>query len=242
MRQFLPLHAGSNQRAAGIVLTGLVHAALLLAWIETRRAAPPFGPEPAYVQWVRLPEGGPPATSEPARVPPVTPPARAALERAKPEAPDSGITLAQPEATREQPPTDADPASAAPSTAMERLVEQARRDAGAIERALRKESKPTIVLPPDSPQIRMENRMREAAALAPNRLWEAPKIVELVNDGGDGARRFRVLTAAGVYCITERSPATSIDMIEKHGKQRITNCGTGHEQPANPQQWRTTRD
>jgi len=31
-------------------------------------------------------------------------------------------------------------------------------------------------------------------------------------------------------------------MIEKHGKQRITNCGHEHEQPANPQEWRTARD
>ena len=122
------------------------------------------------------------------------------------------------------------------------MIEQAMRDAGAMDRAVRKDSKPTIVAPPDSPQIRMANKFWEAAALAPNKWYEAPKIVELVNDGGDGARRFRVLTALGIYCITERSPATSIDMIEKHGKQRITNCGHEHEQPANPQEWRTARD
>ena len=122
------------------------------------------------------------------------------------------------------------------------LAERARQSAGAIDKAPRKESTPTIVAPPDSPEIRMANKFREAAALAPNRWWEAPKIVELVNDGGDGARRFRVLTAAGIYCITERSPATSIDMIEKHGRQRITNCGHEHEQPVNPQEWRTARD
>lgn len=132
--------------------------------------------------------------------------------------------------------------TAAPSDATRDLVAQARRDAGAIDRALRKARNPYIVAPPDSPQIRMAQKFREAAALAPNRLWEAPKIVELVNDGGDGARRTRVLTAAGIYCITERSPATSIDMIERHGKQRITNCGHEHEQPANPQEWRTARD
>jgi len=98
-----------------------------------------------------------------------------------------------------------------------------------------------MVAPPDSPHIRMANKFNEAAALAPNKWWEAPKIVELVNDGGDGARRFRVLTAAGIYCITERSPATSIDMIEKHGKQRFTSCPQ-HEEPAKRQVWRTARD
>ena len=28
----------------------------------------------------------------------------------------------------------------------------------------------------------------------------------------------------------------------EHGKQRITNCGRQHEQPVNPQAWRTARD
>lgn len=122
------------------------------------------------------------------------------------------------------------------------IPEQARREAGDIDRALRKKSNPYIVAPLDSPQIRMAQKFAEAAALAPNRLWEAPKVVELVNDSGDGARRTRVITAAGIYCITERAPTTSIDMIEKSGKQRITNCGHEHEQPARPQQWRTARD
>jgi hypothetical protein len=83
--------------------------------------------------------------------------------------------------------------------------------------------------------------MEEAAALAPNRAWEAPKVEELVNDTGDGARRSRVITGGGTYCITERSPATSIDMIEKHGKLRITSCPQ-HELPASKQEWRTLRD
>jgi hypothetical protein len=88
----------------------------------------------------------------------------------------------------------------------------------------------------------MRKKMERAAQLAPNRLWEAPKTEELVNDTGDGARRTRVITPAGAYCITERAPTTSIDMIEKHGKIRVTDCGTGHEQPASAQAWRTARD
>ena len=121
-------------------------------------------------------------------------------------------------------------------------VEQALRDAGAIDRTLRNSSKAYIVAPTKSPHIRMARGFAEAAAIAPGHWWEAPKIVELVNDGGDGARRTRVVTAAGIYCITGRSPATSIDMIEKFGKQRITNCGHEHEQPVNAQEWRTERD
>ena len=62
-----------------------------------------------------------------------------------------------------------------------------------------------------------------------------------MNQTGDGARRTRVITGRGTYCITERSPVTSIDMIEKHGKQRFTNCPQ-HETPARPQERRTARD
>jgi hypothetical protein len=87
----------------------------------------------------------------------------------------------------------------------------------------------------------MRNGMEQAHAMAPGRLWEAPKIEELVNNTGDGARRTRVITGNGTYCVTERSPATSVDMIEKHGKLRFTNCPQ-HEEPAKQQEWRTARD
>jgi hypothetical protein len=66
-------------------------------------------------------------------------------------------------------------------------------------------------------------------------------VEELVNNTGDGARRSRVITGNGTYCITERAPTTSIDMIEKHGKLRFTSCPQ-HEAPATQQEWRTLRD
>jgi hypothetical protein len=69
----------------------------------------------------------------------------------------------------------------------------------------------------------------------------APGMDELVNNTGDGARRTRIVTGGSTYCMTERSPATSIDTIEKHGKWRQTNCPE-HESPANGQEWRTARD
>jgi hypothetical protein len=120
-------------------------------------------------------------------------------------------------------------------------MENALRSAGSIDRALRKENQPYITAPLDSPQIRMRNGLGQAHAMAPRRLWEAPKIDELVNNTGDGARRTRVISGNGTYCITERSPTTSIDRIEKHGKLRLTNCPQ-HEDPAKQQEWRTARD
>jgi hypothetical protein len=120
-------------------------------------------------------------------------------------------------------------------------MEQAKRDIRGIDKALRKENRPYIAAPLDSPQIRLRKGMELANELAPNRLWEAPKVEELVNNTGDGARRSRVITGGGTYCVTERATNTSIDMIEKHGKLRLTNCPE-HEEPAKQQAWRTARD
>jgi hypothetical protein len=229
-------------RRAGIAATLVVHALLLLAW-QAGRPTPAVVPEPRRmtIQWIRLPAPAVPAP--PARphahMNPVTP--------LRPPAPVAHVTPAPAQPTLPTLPAEAgggvDAPAPAPSVgAGAALLERARRAAGAVDRALRKENYPYIVAPLDSPDIRMRKKMERAAELAPNRLWEAPKTEELVNDTGDGARRTRVITPAGAYCITERAPTTSIDTIEKHGKIRTTDCGTGHEQPASTQDWRTARD
>ena len=228
-----------DRRHVGIAVTVVVHALLILGWQATRRP-PSVAPDPrrTTIQWIRLPAPTVPlARREQARVGPARTHA-------------SAITLPRAPATVAPLPAvgapNADAATGTPAlparSEAAAILERARRDAGAVDRALRKENNPYIVAPPDSPEIRMRKKMERAAQLAPNRLWEAPKTEELVNDSGDGARRTRVITPAGAYCITERSPTTSIDMIEKLGKIRVTNCGTGHEQPASAQEWRTARD
>ena len=83
--------------------------------------------------------------------------------------------------------------------------------------------------------------MEEAAELAPNAVWQAPKMADLVNQTADGARRTRVITGRGTYCVTDRAPTTNVEMIEMHGKIRLTNCPTP-EEPAKRQEWRTARD
>jgi hypothetical protein len=145
----------------------------------------------------------------------------------------SGVS--PPAATAGGPATDAPALPAPPAqSAGAALLERARRDAGAVDRALRKENNPYIVAPLDSPQIRLRNGIAAAAHMAPG-------MDELVNNTGDGARRTRVVTGGGTYCMTERSPATSIDTIEKHGKWRQTNCPVNESTP-NGQAWRTARD
>ena len=50
-----------------------------------------------------------------------------------------------------------------------------------------------------------------------------------------------VITAVRTRCITERSPVTNVEMIEMHGKLRLTNCPQ-HEDTATQQVWRTACD
>lgn len=233
-----------DRRHVGIAVTLLVHAVLLLGWQMTRRVPSFAEPDPrrTTIQWIRLPA---PALPQPHR-------AKEENEPDRPHVAPRAATLILPRVT--MPALPAVPSAATPATATANapapaapsagaaLLERARRDVGAIDRALRKENRPYIVAPPDSPQIRLRKGIQAAADMAPNAWYEAPKTAELVNDTGDGARRTRVITGGGTYCVTERAPTTSIDMIEKHGKIRITNCGSGHEQPANAQEWRTARD
>lgn len=242
------LPAPIRRRPAGLALTLLVHAALLLGWQMARRPALPE-PEPpsGQVQWLRLPS--PPLAAPAAPTPPPRAQPTPASARRVPALPIA--TTAPGPAT---PPADpgaaatAATAAGAASTATPPVpaagpgvLQRALRDAGTIDRTLRKENNPYIVAPPDSPQLRMRRGMQAAADLAPGKWYEAPKVEELVNNTGDGARRSRVVTGRGTYCVTERATNTSIDMIEKHGKIRLTSC-PAHETPAAAQEWRTARD
>ncbi|MCA1245579.1 hypothetical protein LCI23_03245 [Massilia sp. MS-15] len=205
------------------------------------------------MQWLQLPARAPredalpvpapeklPGSQPPLKRPAQPGPARAARTDALPVAPaGSPAGPSDPGLVPEAPTAPAPPA--APAQNARAILETAVRSAGAIDRALRKESKPLIIAPPDSPTLRMREGMEQARALAPTRLWEAPKVEELVNNTGDGARRTRVVTGRGTYCVTERSPVTNVEMIEMHGKIRLTSCPRD-ETPAKAQVWRTARD
>jgi hypothetical protein len=226
-----------DRRPVGIAVTVLVHAILILGWQMTRRP-PAVTPDPpsTTIQWIRLPA---PAVPQPRREQEDSEPAHPHVNP-----PVGTITLPRvtvPAAPAVTPSTADTPAAsadvlAAPAAppAGATMLERARRDVGAIDRALRKENYPYIVAPRDSPQIRLSKGIAAAGKLGPG-------MDELVNNTGDGARRTRIVTGGSTYCMTERSPATSIDMIEKHGKWRQTNCPE-HESTANGQEWRTARD
>lgn len=239
--QPFPLAPGSgNDRFTGVAVTLAVHLALILAWQLAGKLpqAVREGSDEAML-WL-----SPPAPA-PAPVPRVETAPPEPVRETRPRAAAAAVSAVQPD------PVPAPSASEAPAPAVEappvatpsaaEIMASARRSIGEIDRALRKENKPLIIAPPDSPQIRMRDGMEHARAMAAPRLWEASKVEELVNNTGDGARRSRVITGRGTYCITERAPTTNIEMIEMHGKQRFTTCPKD-ETPPKQQVWRTARD
>ncbi|MGF6276114.1 hypothetical protein ABIB38_004525 [Massilia sp. UYP11] len=238
---FPPAAGTRNDRLAGIGVTLVFHLALILAWQMAGKLplTPQEGSEEA-MQWLTLPTPAPraePAASGPVketRPASVAAPAPAARATPAPASPLQAAPAAAPA------PMVVDERPAAPPGAAD-ILANARRSVGEIDRALRKENKPLIVLPPDSPQIRMREGMEHARAMAAPRLWEAPKVEELVNNTGDGARRTRVITGRRTYCITNRAPTTNVEMIEMHGRQRFTSCPSD-EEPPKQQVWRTARD
>jgi hypothetical protein len=233
----------NDPRSAGLAATLLVHALLILAWQMARTLSAPVVGDDAAMLWLRVP--APVPAPRIVVVPPVQPEAAPTPKPGMPLRPvpvpaaqaETPVQTPVPAAVPDAPPVPVE--SATPSTAA--IMDSARRSIGDIDRALRKERQPTIVLPPDSPQLRLRRGIEHAREMAPPRLWEAPRVVELVNNTGDGARRTRVITGNGTYCLTDRAPTTDVEMFEKHGKQRITTCPKD-EEPARQQEWRTARD
>jgi len=242
---YAPTTGTRNDRLAGIGVTLAVHLVLILAW-QMAGKLPSTAQEGSdeAMQWLMLstlptlPPRAEPAAPEPVKE--VLPAPAAAPTPAGRSLPAPVSSASPVEEAPSAAPAAADEQPAAPPGAAE-ILAKARRSVGEIDRALRKENKPLIVLPPDSPQIRMREGMEHARAMAPPRLWEAPKVEELVNNTGDGARRTRVITGRRTYCITNRAPTTNVEMIEMHGRQRFTTCPSD-EEPAKPQEWRTARD
>jgi hypothetical protein len=251
----LAYSAPTSDRHLGLLLTVVVHVALVIGWQAVRTLpAPANQPDGARTRifWVPLqlpklklrepePQRQPAPSVEAAAPHPHSGPALSlpplpVLTPSPAPADGTAATPATPAASAET------PSAAAPQKpSAAQILQQAKRDIGSIAKALRKENNPYIAAPLDSPVIRMQYGMERAHAMAAPRLFEAPKIEELVNNTGDGARRTRVITGNGTYCVTDRATNTDVEMIEHHGKQRITNCPE-HEDIAKPQAWRTLRD
>jgi hypothetical protein len=134
------------------------------------------------------------------------------------------------------PAAEAEPFDAPPSTT---VLERARLAVGAIDRELQKEGNTgKIRAKPVTAQMRMERTMQHAHDMAPNKWYEAPKVTEIIDPGGYGRRRYRVVGARGTYCVTYETnhAPDGIDSMQHGIKPKLTSCPE-HEQPATSQKW-----
>lgn len=216
-----------TRRSAGLAVTLLIHVLLVAGWQYARKPLPadPDGPRSA-IQWVTIRPAPrpqqPPLTPRPLPLP--EPAARRPREASAPAAalPAAAIPPAASVPVPEAPPA----AAAAPPSAFE-MLQQAKRSVGKIDQDLRKAypGQP-ITAPVSNGATRLAKGLQDAADLAPNKWYEAPKVTEIIDPGPYGRRRYRVVGSKRVYCITVESnhAPDGIDQMQKGIQQKTTNC------------------
>jgi hypothetical protein len=241
MTSSLPLPA--DRRLPALAATLAVHLAFLLIW---RLAQPVPEPEPRSeaMQWLRL-----------LPLPRAAQPRADAAETPQPKTERQGRSLRpgpRPRVDADIAATPAEPSpdpvrseldeTAAPAPVQgkgETLMERVRRSAGSVDRALtRTRHRNMISAPVVTAQMRMQKGMELAYDLAPPGLFEKAKITEIIDPGGYGRRRYRVVTHGGTFCMTYESnhAPDGIDTMKNGIKPKITGCDAD-EQPATEQKW-----
>jgi hypothetical protein len=217
-----------HRRIAGLAATLALHVALLWCWQLWRHQAANTGQAIDRIQWVDVQPKKVIRTPSPkSAVPPV---AKRAVAREAAAAPP--VQAAMPSEAPAEP-----AAEIAPGPGHDEILAQARKNIGQISKDLGREfPEQKIKKPRDTPWTRFEKGIELANELAPPKWYEAPKIKELVDPGGYGRRRYRVITANGTYCITYESnhAPDGIDVISKGMQQKKTTCPE-HELPPTKQ-------
>lgn len=229
MTQTSPFPLG-NRRLAALALTLALHLALLWGWrLSTRADTPDPSGALDRIQVLLVPRAEPATPPKPRPVPAVAAPA-----------PPRTVSVARrreaPAIAPEAPAAEAKPFDAPPSTT---VLERAKLAIGAIDRELQKEGNSgKIRAKPVTAQMRLERTIQQAHDMAPNKWYEAPKVTGIVDPGGYGRRRYRVVGALGTYCVTYESnhAPDGIDSIQRGIKPKLTSCPE-HEQAATSQKW-----
>ena len=235
-----------RRHVAGIGISLAMHAALL-AWWQLAREAPlrdQTTPGAMVLKLLPAKPGKPPAPAQALRTPPLPSPRAASTptEPSRASARAAAPAPAVPEAPPEQLAAEPAPAVAGDAPALPApgsLLERARAAAGGADRAVRKEN-PTrgIVAPVVTAQMKLEKGIAAAADLVPNKWYEAPKVTEVLDPGGYGRRRYRVVGANGTYCVTYESnhAPDGLDTMRDGIKPKKTNCDPDWG-PATTQKW-----
>ncbi len=231
--QTLYILPAPRSRASALALTVLAHLALLLAWQASRARAPaPSARDTSVpIEWFALT----PRASEPARPPQAArPPApgRAHPAPAPTLAPTRPMTLVPPaplapsaDTATPAPATPLPQAPSPPALSADDILQRARHDVGKIDRDLRATSLHKLTPPANTAQTRLLAGMEKATA--PPKLWEAPRIESVTDQGGTTDRRiYKVTTGNGVYCITVESNHSpdGLDSMKNGIHQKILTC------------------
>ena len=96
------------------------------------------------------------------------------------------------------------------------MLAQAKRDAGKIDKELRKTFPIAQALPPpDSNQARLQRGFDAAHEAVPPKWYQGARMVELSTPGGENKSRvYKITTALLTYCIN----------ISPDGRKTYTNC------------------
>jgi hypothetical protein len=94
------------------------------------------------------------------------------------------------------------------------------------EKPLPETTRPLSATPKQQAWERFQKDIVRAGEMAPPRAGEAPKIEEIIDPGGYGRRVYRVIGAAGTYCITYESnhAPDGLDSMSNGIKPKITTC------------------
>lgn len=208
------------QRWPGLLLTGVAHVATLYFLLQSQLVTDvPRAPRDA-IQWLLpLPK---------VEAPTVAPP-RALRVTTQPAAPRQGSPSAEPVPAASIAASASEPAPAPapdepfaqtqvepqpPST--DSILARARRDAGKIDKELRKTFPIAEPLPPpDSKQARLQRGFDAAREAVPPKWYQGARMVELSTpDGENKTRTYKIITALLTYCIN----------IYPDGRKSYTEC------------------
>lgn len=219
-----------RQRLPALAATLAIHLALVAAWLAR---APETSEQQAPRRAIELLRIAAPPVAKPVPPKATLPPPRVAVSAAP------TVPVAVPV---EQEPVPVTPAIAAPETpavSAAEILRNAKRDIGKIDHDLRQRHPgQPIRAPADSAQIRLEKGIAHAAEMAPPRWYQAPKSTEIIDPGGYGRRRYRVITAHGTYCYTYESNRApdGRDVMKNGPAQKRTTCEE-NELPPTQQKW-----
>lgn len=221
-----------DRRVAALALTLGLHLAVLCGWHLNSRIRGDDGSDTgSRIQWLLVPKANPVAVPTPQVSKPVA---------AAPRPQASAVPLTPSDEAPSSPADIAVQAAPTPAPAMGLgMLDRARSAVGEIDRGLQEANKSKLIrAKPVSTQMRLERAMQKAHDMAPNKWYEAPKVTEIIDPGGYGRRRYRVVGANGTYCITVESnhAPDRIDTMQHGIKPKLTNCDAD-EQAATKQDW-----